>query len=70
MEQRYQAVLAIVQDGWKISEVSRQLGVSRQAIHSWLVRYAQGRIGGSGGPVAPTQLLPTPDPHRPRGGHL
>jgi transposase-like protein len=31
MEQRYQAVLAVVQDGWQVSEVARRLGVSRQA---------------------------------------
>jgi DNA-binding NarL/FixJ family response regulator len=29
MEQRYQAVIAVVQDGWKITEVAEQLGVSR-----------------------------------------
>jgi transposase InsO family protein len=44
MEQRYQAVLAIVQDGWKVTEVSEHLGVSRQAIHAWLVRYEQGGL--------------------------
>jgi transposase len=34
MEHRYQAVLAIVQDGWKISEVAERLGVSRQTVHN------------------------------------
>jgi hypothetical protein len=28
MEQRYQAVLAVVQDGWKVVEVADRLGVS------------------------------------------
>src|SRR5687768_8619083 len=43
MEQRYQAVLAVVQDGEKISEVAARIGVSRQSIHSWIRRYqAQG----------------------------
>jgi hypothetical protein len=28
MEQRYQAVLAVVQDGWQVSEVARRLGPS------------------------------------------
>jgi len=43
MEQRYQAVLAVVQDGWKISEVADRIGVSRQTIHAWIRRYqAQG----------------------------
>jgi transposase-like protein len=31
MEQRYQAVLAVVQDGWRVVEVARRVGVSRQA---------------------------------------
>jgi transposase InsO family protein len=44
MEQRYQAVLAVVQDGWKIVEVARRLGVSRQSIHEWLTRYEQGGL--------------------------
>jgi transposase InsO family protein len=39
MEQRYQAVLAVVQDGWKIVEVARRLGVSRQSVHAWIDRY-------------------------------
>ena len=39
MEQRYQAVLAVVQDGWKVVEVARRLGVSRQSVHAWIARY-------------------------------
>jgi transposase len=42
MEQRYQAVLAVVQDGWKVVEVADRLGVSRQAVHAWIARYEQG----------------------------
>ena len=42
MEQRYQAVLAITQDGWKIIEVARKLGVSRQSVHAWVKHYEQG----------------------------
>jgi transposase InsO family protein len=44
MEQRYQAVLAVVQDGWKIVEVADRLGVSRQTIHNWIARYEQGGL--------------------------
>jgi len=44
MEQRYQAVLAVVQDGWQVSEVARRLGVSRQSVHAWLVRYERGGL--------------------------
>ncbi len=29
MEQPYQAVLAVVQNGWKVVEVARRLGVSK-----------------------------------------
>jgi transposase InsO family protein len=45
MEQRYQAVLAIVQDGWKVTEVAERLGVSRQTVHTWMARYEQGGLG-------------------------
>ncbi len=33
MEQRYQAVLAVVQDGWKVTEVAGRLSVPRQSVH-------------------------------------
>jgi len=39
MEQRYQAVLAVIRDGVPIVEVARRFGVSRQSVHSWLLRY-------------------------------
>jgi len=38
MEQRYQAVLAVVQDGWRVVEVARRVGVSRQTVHAWIAR--------------------------------
>jgi transposase len=44
MEQRYQAVLAVVQDGWKVVEVARRLGVSRQSVHNWIARYEHGGL--------------------------
>ena len=44
MEQRYQAVLAVVQDGWKVVEVAERLGVSRQTIHNWIARYEAGGL--------------------------
>ena len=44
MEQRYQAVMAVVQDGWKVTEVADRLGVSRQAVHRWIARYEQGGL--------------------------
>jgi transposase len=45
VEQRYPAVLAVVQDGWKVTEVAHRLGVSRQTVHTWIARYEQGGLG-------------------------
>jgi transposase InsO family protein len=60
MEQRYQAVLAVVQDGWKISEVAARMGVSRQTVHSWIRRYlAQGLAS-----LADHSHRPTSCPHQ------
>lgn len=45
-EQRYQAVLAVISDGLSISQVAEKVGVSRQTLHTWLVRYeAEGLDG-------------------------
>lgn len=44
MEQRYQAVLAVVQDGWKVTEVAERLGISRQSVHAWIARYERGGL--------------------------
>lgn len=44
MEQRYQAVLAVIQDGWKVTEVAERLGVSRQSVHKWLALYEAGGL--------------------------
>jgi transposase-like protein len=43
MEQRYQAIQVVVQDGRKVTEVAEHLGVSRQSVHAWIVRYEAGR---------------------------
>jgi len=39
MEQRYQAVLAVLQDGWKVVEVARRPGVFGQSVHNWIASY-------------------------------
>ena len=44
IEQRYQAVLAVPQDGWQVTEVARRLGVSRQSVHAWIARYEAGGL--------------------------
>jgi transposase len=43
-EQRYQAVLAVLADGLSVTEVAAKVGVSRQALHGWLRRYADGGL--------------------------
>src|SRR5436309_8995639 len=46
VEQRYQAMLAVIGDGVPIVQAARRFDVSRQAIHRWLRRYeAQGLPG-------------------------
>ena len=46
MEQRYQAVLAVIGDGVPIVQVAERFGVSRQAIHRWLRWYEADGLGG------------------------
>jgi len=44
MEQRYEAVMAVVRDGQPVAEVARRLEISRQSLHTWISRYEQGGI--------------------------
>ncbi len=44
MEQRYQAIMAVIQDGWKVTEVADRLSVTRQAVHKWIARYKAGGL--------------------------
>jgi transposase InsO family protein len=44
VEQRYQAVLAVLEDGLSVTEVAAKVGVSRQTLHAWLSRYADGGL--------------------------
>ncbi len=43
-EQRYQAVLTVIEDGLQITEAAAKAGVTRQALHEWLTRYAEGGL--------------------------
>jgi len=45
MEQRYEAVMAVLRDGLQVSEVALLYGVSRQSVHGWIARYQHGGIG-------------------------
>jgi transposase InsO family protein len=56
VDQRYQAVMAVLQDGWKVSEVAEHLGVARQTIHRWIARHNAGGV-----------LALTDGSHRPHG---
>ena len=46
VEQRYQAVLAVIRDGVSIVQVARRSGVSRQAVHRWLRWYEDQGLAG------------------------
>ena len=45
LEQRYRAVMAVL-DGARVSEVAAEVGVSRQSVHAWLIRYRRGGLAG------------------------
>jgi transposase-like protein len=46
VEQRYQAVREVLNDGALVTDVARRRGVSRQTVHEWLVKYAnKGLVG-------------------------
>jgi transposase InsO family protein len=44
MEQRYEAVMAVLRDGELVTEVAARFGVSRQSVHEWIRRYEDGGI--------------------------
>ncbi len=46
VEQRYQAVLEVLNDGASVTDVARRHGVARQTVHQWLRRYAAEGLAG------------------------
>ncbi|HEY2130159.1 MAG TPA: helix-turn-helix domain-containing protein, partial [Streptosporangiaceae bacterium] len=40
VEQRYRAVLEVLDEGASVTDVARRYGVARQTVHEWLHRYA------------------------------
>jgi transposase InsO family protein len=46
VEQRYQAVLEVLNDAVSVSVVAARFGVTRQSVHRWLRRYGSGGLAG------------------------
>ena len=46
MEQRYDAVVAVIRDGLSVTEVAEKFGVSRQSVHQWMQRYERDGLAG------------------------
>ena len=46
VEQRYQAVLAVLNEGASVTEVAQRFGVTRQSVHRWLRHYAVKGLAG------------------------
>jgi transposase InsO family protein len=62
VEQRYRAVLEVLEDGAPVTEVARRYGVARQTVHEWLARYAGGGLAG----LADRSSRPASCPHQMR----
>jgi transposase InsO family protein len=60
VEQRYQAVLEVLNDGVPIVEVAARFGVTRQSVHRWLRRYAAQGLAG----LVDASTVPGPCPHQ------
>ena len=61
VEQRYRAVLEVLEEGTPVTEVARRYGVARQTVHEWLARYAND--GGLAG-LADRSSRPASCPHQ------
>ena len=46
VEQRHDAVMEVVRDGWAVTEVAERWGVSRQSLSAWTDRYAAAGLEG------------------------
>ena len=62
-EQKYQRVLAVLADGWSVTEVAARWGVSRQSVHAWLRRYEEAGLPG----LEPRSTRPGSCPHQMSG---
>jgi transposase-like protein len=48
VEQRYDAVMAVIRDGLSVTEAAGACGVTRQTVHAWMHRYEHGGLGAFG----------------------
>lgn len=60
VEQRYRAVLEVLEEGISVTEVGRRHGVARQTVHEWLARYAAEGLAG----LADRSSRPVSCPHQ------
>jgi transposase InsO family protein len=60
VEQRYQAVLEVINDGATVTDVARRNGVARQTVHGWLREYAARGLAG----LADKSSRPASCPHQ------
>ncbi len=60
VEQRYQAVLEVLNDGISVAEVAARAGVTRQTVHRWLRRYASDGLAG----LVDQSTVPVSCPHQ------
>ena len=60
VEQRYRAVLEVLEEGAPVTEVARRYGVARQTVHEWLARYGSGGLGA----LADRSSKPVSCPHQ------
>jgi transposase InsO family protein len=61
VEQRYRAVLEVLDEGATVTDVARRYGVARQTVHEWLRRYAN---EGGLGALADRSSRPQACPHQ------
>jgi transposase-like protein len=67
VEQRYQVVLEVLNQGSTVTDVAVRLGVTRQMVHRWLRKYASEGIAG----LADRSARPLSCPHQePLGGPI
>ena len=46
VEQRYEAVRAVISDGETVTDVTARFGVARKTVHAWLAPYEAGGLEG------------------------